>query len=472
MFTNVKMSKFDLNLNNEHRAYFDEKELFIFYSLLKNKRISTQGSHVFIPNPKTVIIKEGDDIEELFAGVGFKKQSFVILEYLIELGKMLDKEGFTIFCNADYSLLDGGFLYDDKTGEPIEEYKEAILSKNADKEFVVLVNKLITKYDHGRWDINDAEDFLKIWFQHNKDLVAKEGVHYEDAQKKLTKIIFENIDIHLTIKSTKTLEIFLADYISLYKKDKLKKACKTGLTRRFFSHQSSDELYPKFFGFEKQKEMLIKHIKKIFKKFQRSDLEILSPFVEPRYMAERYMADAIGGSAELKIVMEGEQLFLFVHTMIALEEDNYFNVDKFYYGTANIFDSYHKGFVFEVVINGSNDVWMEKKLNSEKINVKTKTSIILDFYKGFYVKNYSNDTYQISGKRREVVKFLSNQKNANISELRSITAQTDVVLSNSIREINKTFKEKLNVEEDLVKHSKTSGYTLNRDEYIFELKNN
>ena len=45
------------DVGNNEKKYLDEKELFILFYLLKNKRISTLWSNVFVPNPKQVLIK-------------------------------------------------------------------------------------------------------------------------------------------------------------------------------------------------------------------------------------------------------------------------------------------------------------------------------------------------------------------------------------------------------------------------------
>lgn len=52
------MSYIDFDVKNESKNYLDEKELFILFYLLKNKRISLLLSSAFIPNPKKVLIKQ------------------------------------------------------------------------------------------------------------------------------------------------------------------------------------------------------------------------------------------------------------------------------------------------------------------------------------------------------------------------------------------------------------------------------
>ena len=168
----------------------------------------------------------------------------MVLNYLVHLGKILDENGYSIYCNADYSLFEGGFLTNDFHKEmheylkqsdevrkentdlnkeqkdfldqvisgkldmndldtrvnftrlanpPIGCYKQAILSKEADEEFIGLVNKLITEYDGGKWETKDAERFLELWYEKNKviEVSKEEGVFYENSQKGLARLIFE-----------------------------------------------------------------------------------------------------------------------------------------------------------------------------------------------------------------------------------------------------------------------------------------
>jgi len=421
------MSKQSLDIDNESKCYLDEKELFILFTLLKNKRISTLWSNVFIPNDCRQI-NIPDDVEDkvkayeelatrLHESMRSKEQSPLVLSYLLELGKEVDGKGFSIFCNADYSLVEGGFMseyvgdimykYLEDTAEnreksekykifsnkqidflsvtiekndfdsrefsiefsklanpPIKEYQEAILKKDADKDFIALVNKLITEYDGGRWDKSDATQFLEIYYRHNKEEFSKNvstrrTFLYKDAQTKLAKIIFGNIDIHLGIKNTKKLERCLSQYITLFIDDKLSGQGKYGLTKSFFSEGMSIPLYTKFFGFKKQREILVKHIEAKYNEYQRNDLEIGHPYIEPEY---------IGGdkkdSVKITVLEKNKErdLFLFVHTMLALEHEKYLEIEDFSYGTTGIFDLYDRGFLFKIKLKNSKEDTHGQKL--------------------------------------------------------------------------------------------------------------
>ncbi len=107
------MSALHFDIENTHNNYLDEKELFILYYLYRNKRISTMFSNVFIPNPKEETVRPEATPEELFNRITYRGQSSIVLNYLLKLGKTLDESGFSIHCNADYALVEGGFLTDD-----------------------------------------------------------------------------------------------------------------------------------------------------------------------------------------------------------------------------------------------------------------------------------------------------------------------------------------------------------------------
>lgn len=412
------MSIFNIDIENEHKQYLDEKELFILYYLSKTEHISTMWSNVFVPNPREQIVRPDTTPEELFNRITYRGQSVIVLSYLFNLGKTLDNEGFSVYCNADYALVEGGFLTDDFHQEmstylelaeedrkdnkilnkeqvdflediifgkrkladinvsvqftklanpPIECYREAILNKNADKEFIELVNKLVTDYDGGRWDTEEVEKFLELWFTKNKriEISEEEGIFYENHQKKLARLIFENIDIHLNIRSTKNVDAFLNDYINLFKNNELNGVSRNGLTKSFFSSGLALNLYTKPFGFERQKEILLQHIEDNYTEYKRKDLEIGNPFIEPEYIG-----DNSSNQIEIRVKEENKErdLFLFVHTMIALEQEGHFSVKKFTYGTKEMFDLYDRGFLFEIEVDE----------NTFSKDIKQKTGISFD----------------------------------------------------------------------------------------------
>ena len=458
------MKRVCFDINNENKKYLDEKELFIFYYLSKKKHISTMWSGVFVPNPTKIFPKPDETPEDLFKRMTYRGQSVIILKYLFDLGKLLDEDNFSIYCNADCSLIEGGFLTDDIRGimyryledsdkgrrsrtkykklnketkkflnevlggkrdlnslkegvkftdlanPPIKAYREAILEEKADKEFIELVNKLITDYDGSRWDTEDVKKFLKIWYENNKSLIIseKEGIFYEDTQKKLARIIFENIDIHLNIKDTKKLDKFICEYIDLYKSDELDGISQAGLTRSFFSASLSKDIYKKFYGFERQKEILNKHIEDIYKEYRRKDLEIGNPFIEPEYIG-----DDDGESFKIERVEEKKEkdLFLFAHTMIAFEKDGKFDVKSFSYGTKHMFDLYDWGFLFQIKTDNfkkekikKND---KKELKSDFIEIKgIKDKFVLNLENGDFTFNKTEGTFPLVSQEYKVIKKL------------------------------------------------------------------
>lgn len=450
------MSRNILDLKNKAKCYLDEKELFILYSLYRHKRISTMWSNVFEPNNSArlhisdAIEDKAEYIEqkanELYQRLNSEKQSVIVFDYLLELGRTLDPEGFSLHCNADYALLDGGFLYDsdnhslmweyfqyilsdskdtpDKKFEtitkeqkkavddclleenlkdgkvqfpssvayqPIKEYKEVIVEKKADEDFIELVNKLITDYDGGKWDTEDVKNFLEIWYRHNKEqfrqnaLTEKTFLH-EDAQTKIARLIFENADVHLSIKNTEKLEQYLTDYIKQYKDDELDGKCRNGLTGSFLSNGLSIPLHTKMFGFKRQKDILLQHIKEQYNKYQRADLEIGHPYIEPEYIGDNKTDDV---KVTLSGIDEEQELFLFVHTMIALSYDNKFEIKDFYYGAKGIFDLYDRGFIFQVKLTSN---LFGDDIRKGKVYFDTEKSILIVNDKEIKVQKF-NDQY-------------------------------------------------------------------------------
>jgi hypothetical protein len=423
------MSSLHFDIENNSKNYLDEKELFILFYLLKNKRISTY-SGVFVPNPKQVLIRPDTTPEDLWERMNHRGQSVIVLNHLLNLGKTLDEKGFSIYCDADYSLVEGGFLTDDFHKEmyiylslsdedrkkdtllskeqkdfleevisgkldlkdmetsiqftklanpPVECYRECIQNKKANERFIELVNKLITDYDGGLWKTKDIEEFLSIWYQSNKSIkIDKEqGIFYEDNQKKLSRLIFENVDIQLVIKSTEKLENYLNNYLNLYKNDLLKGLSRTGLTKSFFSAGYSEDINKSFYGYKRQKDILIKNIEAVYTEYQRKDLEITNPYIDPEYIDD----DEID-TVRIKPVEENKERdsFLFVHTTIALEKEGYLDINAYSYGTKEMFDLYDRGFLFEVTLKSMPDEEEKRKgplLQNNTVYFDTESSKII-----------------------------------------------------------------------------------------------
>lgn len=357
-----------LDIENKDKKYLDEKELLILYWLFRYKRISTDVSNLFTPNQKFTPIqipKEPSEIatleedisnsyEQSMQRIGSLMGSPLVLRYLLETGKLIDEKGFIVYANADYSLVEGGFLSTEtESGKtiPKQVYKEAILDKKAEKDFIEIVNKLITKYDGSKWTTKDAEDFLAIYFRHNKEqfrvnALTEKTAFYEDTQTRLAKLIFEHTEFGLAIKNTKKLEVFLDRYITSFEKDELDGTSKKGLTGTFLSKGLTTPLHTQFFGFKKQRAMLIKHIEGKYEEYQRNDLEIGHPFFEPEYIGD-YTNDTVK-LVPLNDKDKIKDLFLFVHSMLSLEKEGYLVIEEFSYGPKHLFDLYDRGYLFKV----------------------------------------------------------------------------------------------------------------------------
>lgn len=404
-----------IDIKNEGTGYLDEKELFILYSLLRNRHISTWGN-AFTPNKTSAIFapKHPADIAEFEEEVNKaieevtrqRRQSSATLAYLIDLGRELDGEAFSIHCDADYALVEGGFLCDyvgevvweyladteeNRSGSekyksfskeqrdfikyalenedndsvqlmqrahpPIPEYREAILEKNADVDFIDLVNKLVKDWDGGRWDTSDVVKFLEIYRRHSKkefqeNALTKKTIFHQDTQTKLANVIFEHVNFRLKIKNTKKLGAYLSHYLCQFANDELNGRAGYGLTASIFSEGLTIPLHTKLFGFRKQKDILLRHIEAKHEEYQRDDLEIGHPHFEPEYIGDRK-----GNEVEITLrkVNKEEDLFLFVHTMLAMEMQKQIEVEDFSYGTTGIFDLYDRGFLFKIKLSSDNN---------------------------------------------------------------------------------------------------------------------
>lgn len=460
------MGAVSVNLNTQNNGYLDEKELYILFHLLQKKYIST-WDNAFSPNGQSIHIPKDTDpdkklseieenIKKTIENTQRKKQSASTLAYLLELGQEIDPKSFLVFCDADYSLVDGGFLCDDdnhslmwdyfqhilsdskkeldkrfealtkeqmkavddclleenlKDGkvqfpssvayQPIKEYREAILNKKADEDFIELVNKLVTKYDGGGWHTEDARKFLEIYYRHNKqkfreNALTEKTALYEDWQTRLAGIIFEHIHIRLKVSDTKKLEEYLTEYIGLYRADNLNGISNFGLTRSFYSSGLSVPLHIKLFGYKKQRDILVEHIDKKQAEYQRNDLDIGSPYVEPEYIG-----DIGDNSFELKVSNTEEELFRFVHTIIALFYEDYLEIDDFSYGTTQLFDLYDRGFLFKVKVKRNTEivsVITSKKAKAKPFLITEKRKGYLKFTKNgerIYVGNVDTRKYRL-----------------------------------------------------------------------------
>lgn len=331
-----------------------------------------------------------------------RTHSHIIYTYLLDLGNKIDENNFHINCNVDYSLVEGGFLVnylsdemysylgqtkDEKAKNEnlnkeqkvfldkvingkidldhlearvefsklatvyIPEYQKAIIEGDADEDFIDLVNKLIKEYDGGHWDKDDLKKFIEIYFRHNKErglvIDLKDGIFgRDDAQTALAQLIFGHMSVHLSITDKEKITDYLERYIEKYIDDLLYGNIRGGLTKHFFNSSGMTVIDERLYGYKKQKEILINHLKTEYKKYQRNDLEISSPYVEPEYIG-----DSVGDEVSLNSVSEEESLFRFVHTIISLEKEGYLEIKRATYGTREMFDLYDRGFVFDVVLD-------------------------------------------------------------------------------------------------------------------------
>jgi len=411
------MSNWTVDIENKDKHYLNEKELFIIYWILKKRHISTGWSnvftldskHTFVPNPTNpsdiATIEEdiNDAFEQSTKRIHDRMRSPTILRYLLDTGKIFDDKGFMVYGDADYSLLEGGFLseyvgttmqeYLEDTEEnrkdteiygrlneeqkafldeiikgkdfdsirfstlahpPVKEYRDAILNKEANEDFIELVNKLIPEYDGSKWNTEDIEKFFEIYYKHNKEEFSNNALTektflYKDSQTKLAGLIFEYTNFGLFIKNTEKLQKYFDIYLKSFIDDDLNGISRKGLTGTFFSEGLSIPLHTQFFGFKKQRAILIKHIEEKYEEYQRNDLEVGHPYFEPEYIGDH--KDNTVKLVPLNDKDKIKDLFLFVHAMLCLEKEGYLKIEDFSYGPKKMFDLYDRGFLFKIRLN-------------------------------------------------------------------------------------------------------------------------
>jgi len=143
---------------------------------------------------------------------------------------------------------------------------------------------------------------------------------------------------------------------------------------------------------------------------------------------------------------------------------------------AGLVDAYHYDFSKEYG-NGKFNLCINKGKNFYKIYQEYKEHyepdtlakiIIINLRKGIYCKKTPKLIYEISGKRKEIIKRLLGGT-ASMSDLISIIGKNDSEISKSIREINKNFIKYCKIKKDLIINSRTAGgYDLNKDELIIK----
>ncbi len=119
-------------------------------------------------------------------------------------------------------------------------------------------------------------------------------------------------------------------------------------------------------------------------------------------------------------------------------------------------DLYKKFHTEENTENGA-----EQKVNSTVV-------IYISTDNGIYVNAVTKKpNYPIKGKRAQLVRFLNNAKQSG-SALAGLLGQTMPLISKEIDEINKNFKLKLILADDLIVKVNTGGYKLNRDRFTIQ----
>ncbi len=101
-----------------------------------------------------------------------------------------------------------------------------------------------------------------------------------------------------------------------------------------------------------------------------------------------------------------------------------------------------------------------------------KTEIIIDSKRGIYRNDKPEYRYPLGSttKRKKILSYLLTHERGGLADLKKLTGQEASVISQEIKRLNTSFREKLHLTHDLIIHIDTGGYCLNKEK--FEIKNN
>jgi hypothetical protein len=116
----------------------------------------------------------------------------------------------------------------------------------------------------------------------------------------------------------------------------------------------------------------------------------------------------------------------------------------------------------------------EEAVRLPVIHEDLKPIIIIDDKKGIYQKFNEQSAYAVKkgSKRFKLIRHLLTTDSASISKLAEITDQSENVTIKAVAEVNHLFMEKAGQAYDLISHTDTVGYFLNRDTFQFEISQN
>lgn len=102
--------------------------------------------------------------------------------------------------------------------------------------------------------------------------------------------------------------------------------------------------------------------------------------------------------------------------------------------------------------------------------VKSLPLILVDDRKGIYDESNPKAVYAISriSKRFNLIKHLLVKDNCQIAELAGLKNQKDTDTMKAITEMNRLFRQKTGQNFDLIIHSDTAGYSLNKERFQFK----
>src|SRR3989344_2647242 len=101
-------------------------------------------------------------------------------------------------------------------------------------------------------------------------------------------------------------------------------------------------------------------------------------------------------------------------------------------------------------------------MQSGTSSVALKTEIIIDSKKGIYRNDKPEYRYPLghATNRMKILKYLFTHERGSLAELRKQTEQGASVISQEIKRLNASFREKLHLNHDLITNIDTGGYCL------------
>lgn len=318
-----------------------------------------------------------------------------------------------------------GFFFDDK-GSPISIGTD--LEKIKEYYYIGLGEELFKKYEAtccSSGNIAEPERELTI----NEDelwlILSSLGFFVSDY----VSLFFKNLFFYICLdaKQRNNLNRYLDDYL-----------------KKFSSDDLEIESATDFYHYAKQREMLVNTIEHF-----RKDHKIKNLWIKEEDV------NFFGGEFDILRPIDSKHELL--ETALCLERE----------GTRIKIEGVDvkKG----IKITDSGIGFFTDIKSSE--SVRSDCSITIDFQRGIWLTSDQSKRYEISGKRKDLLKYISGKQVSGMKDLIASSGWNDQAVVRAINKINGIFRKKVCSDFDLIRHNSTAGgYYLNKDELKIDLE--